>query len=128
MARKSFPAISGADRIAHKLKCERYSTSVIPDLIHCNYFFVGENVMNSRLHGAQVIPRDQRCRQDWPQTEMRAVFHVRHAAVPTLWTTNPVSGGELKLVVSRSILPSALCERSRNCAARRIRSSTSPAP
>ena len=27
------------------------------------------------------------------------------AAVATLWTTNPVSGGELKFVVSRSMLP-----------------------
>ena len=50
------------------------------------------------------------------------------AAVATLCTTKPVSGGELKLVESRSMLPSGLCERSRNCAARRIRSRTSGTP
>ena len=32
MARRSLPAISGAARIAHRLKCERYSTSLIPPL------------------------------------------------------------------------------------------------
>src|SRR4051812_6078904 len=32
MLRRSFPAINGAARIAHRLKCERYSTSFMPPL------------------------------------------------------------------------------------------------
>src|SRR6478672_3841886 len=32
MVRRSLPAIRGAAKIAHKLKCERYSVSVIPPL------------------------------------------------------------------------------------------------
>src|SRR5271157_435390 len=32
MLRRSLPAMSGAARIAHRLKCERYSVSLIPPL------------------------------------------------------------------------------------------------
>jgi hypothetical protein len=46
------------------------------------------------------------------------------AAVATLWTTKPVSGGELKFVVSRSMLPCGLCARSRKPAARSRRSTS----
>ena len=45
-----------------------------------------------------------------------------------VWTTKPVSGGELKFVESRSMLPSGLWERSRKPAARRIRSTSSRSP
>jgi len=55
-------------------------------------------------------------------------FFATAAAVPTLCTTKPVSGGELKLVLSRSMLPSWLCDRSRNAAAIRMRAPTSVSP
>ena len=73
-------------------------------------------------------PRPARSRKSLirDSTASSPFIRASFAAVATLCTTKPVSGGELKLVESRSMFPSAFWMRVRNSAASFIRSWSVP--
>jgi len=50
-----------------------------PILVHGNHFLIGENIVDLRLHIAQIITRKKRGGKDRPQAEVRPVFVRGHA-------------------------------------------------
>src|SRR5258707_10654638 len=53
-------------------------------LIDRNYFLVRKNLANLWFHVTQVVTRNQRSRQNRPQTEVSTIFCRRHAIVTHL--------------------------------------------
>src|SRR5439155_24284319 len=53
-------------------------------LVHCNTFFVGENVVHLRSHVPQIISCDQWRGQNRPQAEMGTVLRRGHPTITDL--------------------------------------------